>query len=70
MEPIQKSDASHTIRVYKLLSNTFKTGAELRHFFKISNDFYYSTPQLNSTFFLVKPVSGEASSLNLAMNFL
>ena len=62
MASTQKSNASLIILVGREELNTFKTGAELKHFFNVKNDFSYDSLQTKSTFFLVRPVKGEAIS--------
>jgi hypothetical protein len=68
MAPTQKSEASLISLVGREELKTFKTGAELKHFFNVINDFSYTSLQTKSTFFLVRPVKGDAISENLAIN--
>lgn len=70
MAPTQKSLASQINLVGRELLNTFKTGAELRQFFNNSNDLICNSSQVKGTFFLVRPVKGDAISLKRVINFL
>jgi hypothetical protein len=68
--PTQKSLASHTILVFKDRSNNFKQGVELKAYFNKAKAFFYSSPKLKATFFLVNSVNGAANSEKHGTNFL